>query len=229
MDMPITNNRFLAYFDIMGFKDLIYRNDHAKVEGIIDKMTECVEAINSVADEHINNGNPEMAVKPAMFSDSVIFVSQSDDIVDACYTIFVASCFMWSMFDNEIPIKGALAYGRFTADFEKSKFFGRPLVDAYLLAEEVHFYGAVLHHTIENFLHGKTHKSLDLIQPHLKKKPVPMKGGNIAHLFVDWTHHVGTTDDKSAETMMDGFYRTVSGSTRKYVDNTLAVYSKKSV
>lgn len=45
MTFPETTERFIAYFDIMGFKDLIYRNDHAVVSTLMNNVSKTISEI----------------------------------------------------------------------------------------------------------------------------------------------------------------------------------------
>ena len=227
-----TCERFIAYFDLMGFKDFVYRHSHGEVKKTIDFVCKIVKTIDSVGLEALNgktnkapNSLSEVAVRAVVFSDSVIFISNGDTIHDAREIIFVSKYFLCKLFDKSIPVKGALAYGTFTADFEKSSFFGRPLIDAFLLAGEAHFYGAVLHNTFETYW-----KSIDELRrmDSVKSKPVPIKGGYITHSYIDIDmegYKALFPDVESLEVVIEKFYESVSGSTRLYVDNTKKVYS----
>lgn len=229
MNFPETTERFIVYFDIMGFKDLIYRSDHSAVAALMNVVSNDVASIKEWEFESLRKdarGRKKAfdkgIVLPILFSDSIIFVSRSNTVFDARKAAYTASFFLHRMFSACVPVKGALAYGMFTADFKASKFFGRPLVDAYLLADETHFYGAVLHHSYEKFLHDNNEEFPETI---LKRKPVNMKGGLVTHSFIDWRVHIET---QSSESLIEHFYRSVSGSTRKYVDNTRLVYTEAS-
>ena len=125
------------------------------------------------------------------------------------------------MLTNAIPLKGAIAYGLFTADFQKSSFFGRPLVDAYELAKEIFFYGAILHNSFEQYLHNNNMIWTDII---LKTKSIPLKNGSVTHSYIDWQVHTDENTNK-LQSIINSLYRSVSGSTRQYVDNTKKVYS----
>ena len=152
LDFPETADRFIAYFDIMGFKDRVYREGHEEVQKMMDTVAEAVQYINKMKGIKENDGvicekNPP--IKAVTFSDSILFVAEGGSAKNMNLLLLISRVFLRLMFENRIPIKGALSYGRFTANFEKSQFFGRPLVDAYRLAEETYFYGATLHHRFE--------------------------------------------------------------------------------
>jgi hypothetical protein len=218
--------RFVAYFDVLGFKDMVYRNSHSDVAEKMDVIGEVVEIIKEVETENLlkYNWNRKRSfhkgiVLPVMFSDSILFVSYSDKIYDAYKMIHATSYFMNKMFLASIPIKGCLAYGEFTADFEKSIFFGRPLIDAFYLSEETYFLGATLHHTFEKFLKDKKlNPPIEIV----KESALPMKNGLIHHKFIDW--RANSPEDENSKAIIEDFYKNVSGSARKYIDNSLIVY-----
>jgi hypothetical protein len=218
--------RFVALFDIMGFKDMVYRNGHDYVAGKMEKLQKQVASIESLGAAAITSGeDPELRILPVFFSDSILLVSEDDSEGCALGVVIASLTLLKKALVAEIPIKGAIAYGRQTADFKKSLHFGRPLVDAYLLAEGLQFYGAVLHHTMESYLkgheYGKAPMLDTLVEGYLLSKcQTPFKGGNVNHYCLNWTKTWGNDEAKPDE-VVSKLYDTVSGSTRHYVDNTL--------
>lgn len=59
--------------------------------------------------------------------------------------------YAWS-YEPWLSNKRSLAKGKFTFDEENDLYFGRPLVDAYLLHDELYYYGIVAHHSIESLI-----------------------------------------------------------------------------
>jgi len=222
---PNTCDRFIAYFDIMGFRDLSYRNNHEDVAKIMNSMSEKVQIIKDSEEEILKKGREpdgdfeKATIMPIIFSDTIILISGSNTIYDARKSIYSASFFLYQMMGIKVPVKGALSYGQVTADFSKSIYFGRPLIDAYLLSEETFFYGATLHHSFEKYLSEKDLTIPDVI---LKHGQVPMKAGHVTHYYVDWETHLANSGDR--KTLVEEFYLSASGGVRKYVDNTLSVY-----
>lgn len=53
------------------------------------------------------------------------------------------------LFISKIPFRGSIAYGEMTVDLENSIFFGQPLIDAYLLGEQLQSYGIACHASAE--------------------------------------------------------------------------------
>jgi hypothetical protein len=105
------------------------------------------------------------------------------------------------------------------------------LIDAYNLQNELLFYGVVLHDSVEN-----AHNESALISQSLKRYKTPFKNGRISHYVTDWRHIVmpertqvtnalslalTETDEFNALTILESLYKTVSGTVRLYVDNTI--------
>ena len=227
-NFPKTTERFIAFFDIMGFKDFIYRNDHTEVSKMMDIVCNVVAGIKNtehktieIDRDSIENPLEKSIILPVVFSDSIVFISESNTTLDAHKIIFTSSYFLCTMMKHSIPVKGAISFGTFTADFEKSSFYGRPLIDAFLLSEEVNFYGSILHDSVEKFVDNENEEWAEW---EVIKKLVPMKSGNITHSFVNWMTIIDEDEDKSKDEYIDKFYLTSSGSVRKYVDNTKEAY-----
>ncbi len=229
---PITKKRFIAYFDIMGFKDFIYRNSHKKVSKIMDEIVKVVseikdyesELLKSPIDKRNKTFLEGKVVLPVIFSDSIIFISESDTQYDLHKILLVSSFFLAQSICSSIPVKGAISHGLFTADFEKSKFFGQPLIDAFLLADEAQFYGVIVHNSVEaRFNKRGTPEYEDLI----KRGLVPMKGGSVTHYFSLWEEVLDEKYRNKVEMrkIIEKFYSTSSGNVRRYVDNSIAIYA----
>jgi hypothetical protein len=227
-----STERFLAYFDIMGFKDLIYRNDHSFVEKKMNQMSNIIETIEAsesgITDVKEAKGyklefRHKSVVLPVVFSDSIIFISESNSDENAIRIIDISALFLKMMFRISLPVKGVLSYGTFCANFKNSTFFGLPLVDAHSLTEEVHFYGAVLHNTFDKYLYeNNLNSAVDRI---VCSKQIPMKSGSIHHSYLHLPSIIHDSESITLNDLIDNFYRSTCGEIRKYVDNTKSIYA----
>lgn len=156
-----------------------------------------------------------VVVRPVFFSDSVLIVSSDDSPASANKMLLACTWLLARCMAAGIPLKGALAMGRQTADFDRSLYFGRPLIDAYELQKELIAYGVILHCSAEKYV--KKHKLQDDFGL-LVEYQTPLPAGAVAHLLVDWTHQTLESGDPMA--MVEKFYSSVSGGARRYVDNT---------
>jgi hypothetical protein len=227
-----TCNRFVGYFDIMGFKDMVFRNSHAHVMkkmNAVREITEVIEEESKALSKKRKSGQKKpnsfskAIVLPVIFSDSILFISEDDSEASATRILFEASYLLAFSFDEGIPIKGALAYGKQTADFNRSLHFGKPLIDAHELQDELHMYGVVLHHSIERYL--RRHNLLNN-DPLLCQCELPFKNGKVHHCCIDprfFYPFIGEKKTGTKKLIPDvlKMYNTVSGNTRRYVDNTL--------
>lgn len=182
----------------------------------IISSTEKVE-IEPIADQEgfskssIIGEEVENAVLLAQFSDSIVLFSNDNSLKSLQTISKVAADIMMSAVHREkpIPLKGALAKGYITCDMSKQLFFGQALIDAYLLEENLQYYGIVVHHTAEQAVK-------DLGDDLFANIKTPLKSSGIEHYNIKWWG--GRTDEVMAG--LDKIRLSVSDSPRKYVDNT---------
>jgi hypothetical protein len=230
-----TCNRFVAFFDIMGFKDMVMRNSH-------DYVVKKIRDANRGSKIHIDGilegwyeKRMETNLRSFQFSDSFFIVSESDRPKDALNMIYQSSHFINSCIRSQIPLKGAISYGLVTADFKNRIFVGQPIIDAYLLHEELELYGAVLDCNAEKKMNE--FKDFELydrkIPSELVRYKVPTKNGETFHQCIGWPHVLyelvrtdGAVPPRKilmlySKIHVEKFYQTVSGKSRRYIDNTL--------
>ncbi|MDD5338085.1 MAG: hypothetical protein PHG35_01545 [Dehalococcoidales bacterium] len=224
-----TCERYIAFLDIMGFKNLVLTNEHEKIKGKLDSLYSIIKRIENdfhhpkiskIPDLNIDTGNS--IIKPVIFSDSIILISNDDSIVSA-NSIIISICRIFSKaIKFVLPIKGAVAHGKFSASANEPIYFGKPLIDAFELQRELSFYGVVLHHTMEKKLReidSGYFSNMELIS----KYPTPTKSGIINHYCVNWAY---LFSDEFIIELSNRLYDDVSGKPRLYVDNTLE-FAKK--
>jgi hypothetical protein len=144
--MKKTDNRVIAFIDIMGFKNLVQTNSHAQ---ILKKMEQLSIFVNNIDKKEFKAYGTKSQLRTIIFSDSIVLISENNTISAAINIIYHASLLINHCFDIGLPVKGCISYGKFTADFENSLFFGQPLIDAYLLQEELQVYSILIHHSFE--------------------------------------------------------------------------------
>ena len=215
-----TAERFVLFFDILGFKDMVQRNDHDFVLGKLNLLKNTIHDLDGLhtLEESKRLKISEKQSQSVTFSDSIIIFSKSNTVEDA-YKIFSdAYIILLYALENDIPIKGALSYGKITVNFEKSLFFGQPIIDAYLLHENFQMLTVVLDHNFE--------KQYSLV----KKDNIP------THFLVDYKVNLKTAKvthkvfrpvaprlAKAIESLKN-HYLSVSGYPRIYIDNTMDFY-----
>jgi hypothetical protein len=223
-----TCERFVAFLDIMGFIDMVFRKSHAEVKIILDYFYKAIGIIENTPiasnlsfEQYLKvSRNYKSAVRIVIFSDSILLISRDGSKSSFEEMLYKIQFILFIAFSSNIPIKGVIAYGEQTADFNKSLYFGRPLIDAFGLQNELLFYGVVLHHTFESRLGEKGMG--DILESELVQHyPVPMKLGKVSHNSINWTFM-----SKNPLDSVNKLYSSVSGSPRIYVDNTLEFVSE---
>lgn len=229
METPIkTKPRFVIFLDIMGFKDRVARSTP---ETLYSELTDFNKDITNIINSSKNIKTRKRAKKEdsssevtliksdeelneiilTQFSDSIVIFSSDNSQENLLAISEVATQIMKVAINRPkpIPLKGALAEGVITCDTTKQLFFGQALIDAYLLEENVQYYGIVVHHTAEKSVKDS---NSDLF----KNVSVPLKSGNISHYELVW-YNDSLDEIKSG---LDRIRLSVSDYPRKYIDNT---------
>lgn len=208
-----TSNRYVAFLDILGFKELVLKSEH-------EVLLKRLEKISSVLDMLNTKITPLGLTKVISFSDSILIISNDDSFECAKQIVKNVNWVLGSCISELLPLKGAIAHGKFTADFEKSIFFGQPLIDSYLLQDELKLYGAILHHSAEQEL---LKLKSDEISNFLTSYNGPINNLKIRHFFLNYISAIDYVykGNKKREELCKNLYNSVSGIPRKYVDNTI--------
>jgi hypothetical protein len=220
----VTCNRFVAFFDIMGFKDRVARNSH---EDIYSDMLN-ISITKDTLKKAIEKSNIDKNVISIMkFSDSIMIFSKDDSIIT--YDIFTAATtiLFTDAIKNNIPLKGAISYGKITVDKKNEIYFGQPIIDAYLLQEEVFYYGVVFHNTFDKYINDNRNKTSIFHNLYYFETKTVLKSGDITHKNLNWFLRLENIKKRnSVKEQIIKFNLMTSGNPRKYIDNTLEMYAR---
>jgi hypothetical protein len=215
-----TANRFVAFFDILGFKEMVSRNSH---DAILKKLEQLSETVSDLESHNYSIGMAEIIksavgeTKAITFSDSIVVYSKGDSLEDLNKIIIDAYWVISSSLEFNIPIKAALSYGQITVDFENSLFFGQPIIDAFLLHEQLQIYAAVLDNHFEEKL--ATFNLTEKVSRNIHDYKTPFKTGKINHKIIGPPRNKKIVERNIKA--VKNISLTVSGGPRIYVDNTL--------
>jgi hypothetical protein len=202
----------------MGFKEMVLRSKH---QDIYDLMMKIDEGKLTAEDSPWTNSKKKR-VRTTSFSDSILIYSKDDTYESFNSFVLAISSLTDDLLRAGIPHKGAVAYGTMTLDSVREIYFGQPLIDAYLLQEEIYFYGIVIHGSVEQFID----KKLPDYDVFIKKYLCPFKGSSSYHLTIYPLYaelSPGDTFKKENIELFEAinkFKYMTSGHLRKYVDNT---------
>ncbi|MDR0436880.1 MAG: hypothetical protein LBH22_01110, partial [Bacteroidales bacterium] len=124
-----------------------------------------------------------------------------------------------------IPHKGALAFGKMTLDTERSIFFGQPLIDAYLLQEELHYYGIIIHGSVEEKIGVDLEDTAFIESYDCSLKKCRSLHYTICPMFVFVSANSPEYDEaiqihNQIFTSLEKMKHKTSGHLRRYIDNT---------
>ena len=211
----ITTNRFVGFIDIMGFKDMVARSSHDEIYEMMKKINDFQKFSTSIK-WNINEENPQL-VKTTTYSDSIMVYSLDGSFESLKSFTCTISALIHDLFAEGIPFKGSIAYGMMTIDMERSIFFGQPLIDSYLLQEEMKFYGIIVHGTAQRVIEDSNKTSFHI------SYLCPLKNGSSVHLTIAPMFWVVKGYDEQNEKLADSLRKmryNTSGSIRKYIDLT---------
>ncbi|MCL1946895.1 MAG: hypothetical protein FWF51_07080 [Chitinivibrionia bacterium] len=130
------------------------------------------------------------------FSDSIVVFSRDNSLNSLRAIIDSAKNLMVKAMQNEIPIKGAVAYGEISVDVNDGNqiFCGQPIIDAFLFQDlQLYYYGVVFLHSFEDFIIKGNKNMYDDInnEKDIHKKSIieietPIKVGIVNHLNLNW-------------------------------------------
>jgi hypothetical protein len=220
-DWQKTTKRFIAFFDIMGFKDMVQRNTHENILNKLESLKKVLKNLENITvddSEELKKINPsKFQTRSVTFSDSIIFFSKSDQLEDLqkittdCYTLLQAAL------KRNLAIKGTMAFGEITVDFDNLLFFGQPIIDAFVLHEEIMLYGIVLDCSYESKLKTML-TTFNFPDSIITTYRVPLKNGKATHKIIK------PFNQENRAKWIDSLkqiYNSVSGKPRVYIDNTI--------
>lgn len=223
-------DHLVLFMDIMGFKERVARTDVLELR---KRFTEF--KTKNIKLSPLLGSDDKPLIGYSQFSDSIVLVSKGTRKEDLNRITKAAAILMQVGMESGFALKGCIAKGAMIYSPSEQLFFGQALVDAYLLEEEVKFYGVVYHHSVESLIEECTtgnwlnnHGNQRFIP--IDMYDVPLKNGHCKHYVLSW-HKVKSDmskGDNSIQTVrwLKDISKTVSGSPRIYVDNTLEFIGK---
>jgi hypothetical protein len=171
----------VAFFDIMGYRQIIANNEIKEAALIIKKALKKITEFQKAADYVEKELKFSPTTNYLAFSDSIlIYTSYSEDVSHRKMQagLFAAGCagLCGELFEAGLPARGAIAKGEFF--IEQTSFAGKAIVEAYEFANSLEFTGCVIVPTAEIEFAGIS-DPLNLLFPY----PVPLKGNQKQNLL----------------------------------------------
>lgn len=129
-------NRWFCYLDLLGFRNLVQSKD---IEQVLPIYEEALSHLENAAQNKARQG-----IMFSWFSDTFILYSKSGRAEDFALLEQAGRLFFRELIKNEIPVRGALTYGKLYSQQERNIFIGPALIDAYHYGEGQDWLGFVL-------------------------------------------------------------------------------------
>lgn len=152
-------NRFLAIFDIIGFKNLIEEKGTEEVFQYLNRNV-LLAVQYAATDEFIFKEQnkkqvsvPDLSkanIKYQIFSNTIIFYTKDDSFISYIFIVKAAIRLMTLSFVGQAPYRGAIGYGDFMEN-EISIMVGTSIIDAYKGEQSQVWSGCMLTKGCEDF------------------------------------------------------------------------------
>ena len=132
----MVDEKFVAYIDILGFKDMVSKNDAgSKIKSFYQSIHDLWKKMNFVEDNQIKQ------IEGLVYSDSLIIYTTNDSNESLVKILdFIRKLYKISLFEHRTMLRGGLAKGEFKVrdtvgfnNLQKYQFFGKAFIDAYEL------------------------------------------------------------------------------------------------
>lgn len=159
----ITANRFVAFIDLMGFKDLLNSKSHDEVYKFM-KNNRYLEYL--LINESQRN-NADRQLKQIQASDSLMLVTEDDSACSLIKLIQYIAVLVANHVFSKVMIRGYVTHGLLTYDEENNIFFGNPFVKAYNEEGNIAHIGVIIDETIRSIIDGYCEMSENFNLSHL--------------------------------------------------------------
>ncbi len=151
---------FVAYFDILGFKEFMVSHSHEDVEKWINPVFINIEQSLSKGKNVTRNGLAfadieKSTIHAINFSDTIVFITPNDSIESFKELLDVAHGFNWRMIGYDFPVRGYINYGEIgfrqatpTGYYHVNSIYGKEALKAYQMSELMQWAGTVIDRSV---------------------------------------------------------------------------------
>ena len=144
MNQYKSQKRYVAYFDMLGFKEAVKRNQNIAWSCISEMQRSMEEILRIKIKDTSNNVIIDDKVRSFIFSDSIVLFTLSNEYIDLMSILILSTQLFGQSLKYRIPLRGGVSYGDFYFNFDKKLFCGLPLVKAFELGECIQWSGVRL-------------------------------------------------------------------------------------
>lgn len=215
--------KFIAYFDYLGFRQFIEKNDIlAQKQGMGHIFREIEQAIAKEKTKDAPHGViadlEESNVNCINFSDTIIFWTE-DDSLDALKELLeVSYIFNWRTNGYFFPARGAVVHGELEGidfsylngkgkNYNINSVYGKGLISAYEKAESQNWAGTVVDQSIINYLEASGNTPETFLEPWCIPYMIPYKSGFLGYKEFAFILVKGGLNDLAFDNWSNGIKR----------------------
>ncbi|MEW5895059.1 MAG: hypothetical protein AB1650_04820 [Candidatus Omnitrophota bacterium] len=207
MSGEVKQNRYVAYFDMLGLKSATKRDPAIAWESLVSLRHSMDEISKLVV--HVQDGDVLLKnrVKVFILADSVLLFTAEDSHYDLTAILLLTSELFAKCLSKCVPMRGAITHGELFYNFDLNLFAGRPFVRAYELEKAANWSGIVVDEVVaEKYQEKNLPRTLDG-KPLIINYNVPLKDNMIEKMWVlDWvTPHINSFKT-SLPVKVDNYY-----------------------
>ncbi|TDE07732.1 hypothetical protein [Flavobacterium sandaracinum] len=193
-------NSFVAFFDILGFKNMVEKNSHEELMeayqfGLYDSLENAEEATNLFLSMITPPEELEtLKIQIYVISDSIIFIQDTLTQRGLLYIISYCRMLIGSCLADGIPIRGALSFGPVSVENKRgTTIVGKGLTKAYNLESKQQWAGGIVDKECFEIVPKENEDLINHLinnkkNPIITKYNVPQKDGSEKEeLAMDWT------------------------------------------
>ena len=187
MKTKIKNNRAIAVFDILGYKELVNTT----------KISLLPKLLKRISNLKIISIPAESMAGSLLVADTIVLYAKLPNHYGAGALIVTASNLFNACARHGIPLRGALTYGEVFLNLKENIISGKAFVKAFELEKQQEWCGALVDPEHKDlYLKGK--KSLPgALHSNLVSYRAPLKKG-LRYIYecIGWIHRTGMTEEK---------------------------------
>jgi hypothetical protein len=177
--------RYVAHFDMLGFKSATLRNPD-EAWGALGDLRACMDKILKLhikvlsANEIISN-----RIKAYIFSDTILIFTLRDEPKDLISMLVLTSQLFANALHFCIPLRGGISYGNFFFNSDLHLFCGVPFVKAYEIGEMAQWSGIVVDESVaEHYYKNLKNVLTSYGSPTIIQWDVPIKSNSAKKSWV---------------------------------------------
>jgi hypothetical protein len=233
-------NSFVAFFDVLGFKNLVEKNSHEELMDIYDfGLYESINQAEKMTNLILGAITPSkelesLKVKIYVISDSIIFIQENLTQRGLLYIISYCRMLIGATMADGIPIRGGLSYGPVSVGNQRgTTIVGMGLTNAYNIESKQNWAGGIVDRKCFDIVPKENQDLINHLinnkqNPIITEYNVPIKDGSFSkELVFDWTIYSLIKSEEDIKKSFIKHDKKVNSSVQAKIDNTVKFYNEK--